>query len=258
MLNPLSRKYTCSRLIPQSHCTHHAYFGNNFSLRGVERDMTLQSLELNIPSFTVKHTFTSKRSARVTTIFEQPYVQKFFSPNHPHKNEWINEHEVLTYLASTNVDVPRSYGYRKDRAGAFLYKEYIPGQTITRYTKEKAKKLAQLFANLHTENVVTRDAHDGNIIKTKERNLVFLDFGKAVIFQKKNTKFWLTVCREMFFIKTKVIKDDAIYTNFEHYYLKTQPQQLQWLLHTCFSVVNATLQLRDDLRRRFKRKNNTI
>jgi len=217
--------------------------------------MILKLLENELGSFNVKSTFSSEESGRTTTIFEQPYVLKYFSSSKKHKNEWVTEHDVISTLIKKGIFVPKSYGYRMDETGASLYKEFIPGQLIQRYTSDSVVALAQLFADFHDNNVITRDAHDGNIIQAENNKLLFIDFGKAAIFKRKNMQFWLTLAREIFFIKTKVIKDNAIYSTFLKNYLLIQSSEHKLALRTLIVITGNILALRDNLRhfRRNKR-----
>lgn len=212
--------------------------------------MTLQSLEKDISKFNIKSTYISESSGRTTTVFVQPYVLKEFSSQKKHRNEWVTEHDVISTLTKAGIFVPRSYGYKIDESGASLYKEYIPGDLIQHYTTESLNELVKMFVEFHKQNVITRDAHEGNIIQTENNQLVFIDFGKSAIFKKKNLQFWLTLSREIFFIRNKVIKDNSLYPVFLNNYLAMQPYKVRWVLKSLFILACTVLQLRESLRHR--------
>ncbi len=61
-------------------------------------------------------------------------------------------------------------------------KEFVPGTFVQECSAERLDKLAGLFSRLHAERVLTRDAHDGNVILTDAGDLMFIDFGKSHVF----------------------------------------------------------------------------
>ena len=215
--------------------------------------MHLQEIENKIASMHVKLKFTSKQGARITTIFEYSYVLKKFSPNKNHKNEWVIEYDIINHLNNNNILAPTCYGYRVDDTGAYLFKEYVPGQPLKNYTKETAPQLALMFSKFHTAGVVTCDAHNDNVIQTLGGELLFIDFGKATFFKKKHLLFYFAAAREIFFIKTKIIKDNVIYKNFFESYVALQPHKQRRILGTFFSGCNRILHLRENFRQKYKK-----
>jgi len=216
--------------------------------------MDLQSVEHKIASLKVKSIFSTKEGIRVTSIFEEPYVLKHFLPGKKHKNEWVVEHNTISYLSKLNIFVPKSYGYRVDEFGAFLYKEYVPGQLIESYKKDLLEQLAQMFVDFHQNNVITRDAHNENVVLTDNNKLVFIDFGKAAIFNKKSSRYWFSLLREHFFIKSKIIKDKEDYITFLQFYLDKLPVKKKLVLKSFIISGNNILQLRDKLRGNYRHK----
>jgi len=215
--------------------------------------MHLQEIENKMASMDVKSKFTSKQGARITTIFENSYVLKKFSPNKNHKNEWVVEYDVINHLNKNNMLVPSCYGYRVDNSGAYLFKEYIPGKPLKNYTQETAQQLSLMFSKFHAVGVVTCDAHNDNVIQTFDGELIFIDFGKATIFKKKDLFFYFIVAREIFFIKTKVIKDKIIYKYFFESYMAMQPDKQRRILGAFFSGCNRILHLRENFRQKYKK-----
>ena len=215
--------------------------------------MHLQEIEKKITNMEVKSEFISKKDGRITTIFESLYVLKKFSPNKVHKNEWVIEYDVIAHLKNNNVLAPSCYGYRIDNSGAYLFKEYVPGQPLENYTKETALQLALMFSKFHATGVVTCDAHNDNVIQTLSGELLFIDFGKAIIFKKKNLLFYFKAAREIFFIKTKIIKDNVTYQDFLKSYIALQPDKQRRILRTFFAGCNSILHLRENFRQKYKK-----
>lgn len=215
--------------------------------------MHLQKIENKITNMDVKSEFISKKDGRITTIFESLYVLKKFEPNKVHKNEWVIEYDVISHLNNNNILAPSCYGYRVDDTGAYLFKEYVPGQPLKNYNKETAPQLALMFSKFHAAGVVTCDAHNDNVIQTLDGELLFIDFGKAIIFKNKNLLFYFTAAREIFFIKTKIIKDNVVYKDFFESYMALQPHKQRRILRTFFSGCNRILHLRENFRQKYKK-----
>lgn len=215
--------------------------------------MHLQEIENKMASMDVKSEFTSKQGARITTIFENSYVLKKFSLNKSHKNEWVIEYDVISHLKCNSIVAPSCYGYRVDNTGAYLFKEYVPGKPLKNYTKETALQLALMFSKFHTAGVVTCDAHNDNVIQTLDGELLFIDFGKSTIFKNKNLLFYFTAAREIFFIKTKIIKDNVVYKYFFESYMALQPHKQRRILGAFFSGCNRILYLRENFRQKYKK-----
>ena len=215
--------------------------------------MHLQEIENKMASMDVKSEFTSKQGARITTIFENSYVFKKFSPNKSHKNEWVIEYDVISHLKHNSIFAPSCYGYRVDNTGAYLFKEYVPGKPLKNYNKETTPQLALMFSKFHAAGVVTCDAHNDNVIQTLDGELLFIDFGKATIFKNKNLLFYFTAAREIFFIKTKIIKDNVVYKDFFESYIALQPHKQRRILVAFFSGCNRILHLRENFRQKYKK-----
>lgn len=205
------------------------------------------SIEQRRSNMTVKHRFT--RAGRVTTIYEESLVVKEFFATKPHKQEWIVEHDIIQFLTKAGVAVPKSYGYFSDEHKAAIYKEYVPGKLLDRYDAV-AERLAKLFVAMHEAMVITRDAHDGNVIETDTGDLMFVDFGKSRIFKRRNISYWATLVREHFFIKTKMLKNKSIYKRFLGFYLKHYSYGNPQLLKAAIVIGNTVLQWRDYFRHR--------
>ena len=135
------------------------------------------SIEQRRSEMTVYRQFT--RAARLTTIYEESLIVKEFFATRPHKQEWVTEHDIIQFLRKAGVAVPKSYGYFADEQRAAIYKEYVPGKILSTYDSH-AERLAHLFVVMHESMVITRDAHDQNVIDTDDGDLMFIDFGKAL------------------------------------------------------------------------------
>ena len=209
-------------------------------------------IEQRRSNMTVKKQFT--RDARITTIYEELLVVKEFLATKPHKQEWIIEHDIIRHLDKIGIAVPRSYGYYADEHRAAIYKEYVPGEIPDNYDAI-AERLAQFFVRLHEAMVITRDAHDQNLIKTDSGELMFIDFGKARLFKRRNLSYWATLVREHFFIKTKMLKNNDTYKDFLSVYLKHFSHGNYHILKAAIIMGNTVFQWRNYLRRGRRRGN---
>jgi len=203
------------------------------------------SIEQRRSKMTVTRQVT--RSARVTTIYEEFLIVKEFLATKRHKREWVIEHDIIQFLSKLGIAVPKSYGYFADEHRAAIYKEYVPGRLLNNFDG-LAERLAQLFAALHEAMVITRDAHNKNVIETDGGELMFIDFGKARVFKSGNFIYWATLVREHFFIKSKLLENKATYERFLNFYLKSFSYGNRPLLKAAIISGSAILQLRDHFR----------
>lgn len=188
------------------------------------------------------------RKGRVTRVCRDGMVVKEFVSEKSHKREWVTEYEVANHLHRRGVSVPRCYGYQMSDDGAVLYKEFIPGSRLAEPNLTGLQPVAQLFVAIHSNNVITRDAHDGNLLQGKDGQLYFIDFGKSRLFEGKGLEFWLSLSREMHFIRKKLLHSRRLFARFLHYYLLAVPRWLRPLLASYFGVSTLLLGLRDHWR----------
>lgn len=214
-------------------------------------DPQLIDIENNRSSFTERK--VQKRTARTTTVYQEPYIIKEFFSEKRHRGEWAIEHTVIQYLNERGVVTPKSYGYLVTPQKIALYKEYVPGKLLTEFTPEILAKLASMFVQLHHAGVITRDAHDENVIEADSGELMFIDFGKSKIFSRRTGYYWAILLREHFFIKSKLLKNDERYDEFLERYIEHFGSRLPWLLKGAIKLANAALGVRERARTKHRK-----
>jgi len=112
------------------------------------------------------------------------------------------ERQMLSYLTSVE-GVPTCYGAFTDSENWYLLLEYIEGQTLEDYLRQRregylpelevleiGQQLARLLHRVHAKNIIVRDIKPANILRTPTGRLYLIDFGIARFLkpgQKKDT-----------------------------------------------------------------------
>lgn len=95
---------------------------------------------------------------------------------------WQAEDACLRLLGGCGA--PRSYGWFEEVENGhrvvWLVKEYVPGTSMEYFRNSDMPAIASLMAGIHKRRIFTDDASIGNIIRTLDGHMVFLDFGRAV------------------------------------------------------------------------------
>ena len=111
----------------------------------------------------------------VVKKYELPLVGRL------HRRPWTIEDACLRRLDGD--DAPRSFGWLEqieaDRRVVWLLKEYIAGYPVSGFVLSDVPDIARLLARIHSQRIITDDAHPQNFIRSLDGRLMFTDFGRA-------------------------------------------------------------------------------
>lgn len=99
---------------------------------------------------------------------------------------WRIEDRALRRLEG--LPVPRSHGFTETiddgRREAIFTREFIEGSCISKADSANIPLMASLVAGIHSRGVITRDLDVGNFLIGRGNRMYFLDFGKALVFDR--------------------------------------------------------------------------
>lgn len=123
-------------------------------------------------------------------LYGRTLVKRFvkIAPLPDTRRIWEMEDTALRRLEG--LPVPRTYGYTVNQlngAKEIIYaREYLEGTPVKSFSDADMEPLARLVAKVHQRGVITRDPSLENFIKTPGGNILFIDFGRSIIFNPKN------------------------------------------------------------------------
>jgi hypothetical protein len=112
---------------------------------------------------------------------------------------WRREHEALERLRG--LPMPESRGYFRARIGSYrsavYVRECVACEPLTDVSDPVAPQfmpeIARLMAEVHRRGVITSDYSLFNIRRRPSGELVFIDFHRARVFQRKTAAYWFYV-----------------------------------------------------------------
>ena len=172
----------------------------------------------------------SQRQARETfrSVYrvDGAYILKKFEIPWPvtrFRRPWEVEHQALTRLPEGLA--PRSFGFseiiRDGVRTVWLAKEFVPGHTLAVFAPEDIPLVASLMGQLHRQLVVTDDASIANFLKTSDGRMIFLDLGRARLFNRKHPLFYVQVGAELAkFRREGLAWNHALWHSFIRHYFR--------------------------------------
>ncbi|UCC15487.1 MAG: hypothetical protein JSW21_06070 [Gammaproteobacteria bacterium] len=135
----------------------------------------------------------------------------------PRRRPWVVENTALTRLGGLHA--PKAIGYIEEKTDcgmtATLVRQFVAGDPIAEPDGKLAREIASLMAALHGRGVTTEDAHRHNFIRTPEGELMFLDFGKARVFETGNPLIYPAVAFDLYrFFRAALDRDTALWQIF--------------------------------------------
>jgi serine/threonine protein kinase len=147
---------------------------------------------------------------------------------------WRYEDQSLRRLSG--LTVPKTYGYRKRKikeGKEIIYvREFLEGKPIERFYLEDMEPLAKLMVQIHKRGVITRDPIIENFIRTSDRNVLFIDFGRSLLVNPKNPMRLAYIGKELSRLMChSFFEDGKLHNRFqEMYFTYMQPNRLQRLI----------------------------
>lgn len=122
--------------------------------------------------------------------YDHTLVKRFIkiAPLPDMRRPWQMEDAALRRLEG--LGVPETYGFsikKKNKKTEILYaRQYLDGSPIAGFGPEDMDSMAKMIAEIHLRGVITRDPSLENFIRTPEGKVVFIDFGRSLLFHPKN------------------------------------------------------------------------
>jgi serine/threonine protein kinase len=112
---------------------------------------------------------------------------------------WALEHKALKRLEG--LPTPKTFGFVEkkiyDAAGFIYAREFVDGAPIEKIQPEDIRPLAWIMARIHHRGVITRDPHLENFIRGEDGKIIFFDFGRALVLNRKNPLLVLFIGKEL-------------------------------------------------------------
>jgi hypothetical protein len=161
-----------------------------------------------------------RETRRTVYLADQRYVIKQFelpAGAIGYRRPWEIEARALRRLDGHLA--PRCFGFVERIADGTrtvsLIKHYVPGQTCTTFTRDNLPALAALMAGLHNRLVVTDDANVHNFLHTPDGKLLFIDLGRARLFDAPGPRLWVAIGAELAKLRREGFGwDRTLWTNF--------------------------------------------
>jgi serine/threonine protein kinase len=153
---------------------------------------------------------------------------------------WVMEHRALDRLEG--LPTPKTYGFVEKKingAKEIIYaRDFVHGAPIEQFQVEDILSLAWIMARIHRRGVITRDPHLDNFIRTENGKIIFFDFGRALVLNRKNPLLALLIGKELARILVHAgLTDTGLEIQFlEQYFEFFQPSPTARILMTriCF------------------------
>jgi tRNA A-37 threonylcarbamoyl transferase component Bud32 len=153
---------------------------------------------------------------------------------------WVMEHRALERLEG--VPTPKTYGFvekKINKTKEIIYaREFVDGAPIEKIQPEDIRPLSWIMARIHRRGVITRDPHLENFIRTENGKIIFFDFGRALVLNRKNPLLALLIGKELARILVHAgLTDSGLKNHFlEQYFEFFQPSPTAQILMTriCF------------------------
>ncbi|MCD6585574.1 MAG: hypothetical protein J7K96_07425 [Desulfobacteraceae bacterium] len=169
-----------------------------------------------------------KNIIREIYLYDQTLIKRFIkTAAWPDMRQvWRMEDNALRCLEG--LSVPKTYGFvEKQCNGAIeiIYaREYLEGNPLEFFRAEDIEPLAGVMAQIHQRGVITRDPSLENFIKTVDGKILFIDFGRSVIFNPKNPLFIDYQGKELARLRCHAFfGDDELYNRFQEKYFEFLP-----------------------------------
>lgn len=157
------------------------------------------------------------------------YVVKRYTHGGPpprFRRPWVLEHRALSRLRGQGAPAPVGYLVDKQEGTvqATLVRRYVEGKPVGGIDRALASEIAALLARFHAAGVTTDDAHRHNFIHDSDGDLVFLDFGRARTFGRRNPLLLAGVAVDLHRFNRATLKRDAgMWDHFLEEYFRRSP-----------------------------------
>ena len=162
-------------------------------------------------------------------LYDHTLVKRFIktAPLPDIRKPWLVEHMALRRLSG--LPVPETYGFsvkKINSATEVVYaREYLEGNPVAMFVPEDMDVMAKMIAQVHLRGVITRDPSVENFIRTPDGRILFIDFGRSLLFNPKNPLIIDYMGKELARIRHHAFADnDLLFNRFREKYF----ENLSW------------------------------